>query len=86
VRLRGSLAPRLGRGYDTILRTPFFAVSQAENVGLQLADVVTTVVAIRFEGDRRVQPLWRIFHDDTLYTYQLGSVRHTTLKVFRDRA
>ncbi len=74
----------VGRGYDTIIRTPFFAVSQAENVGLQLADIVTTVAAIRFEGDRQNQAMWRELHA-SLYRYQLGSLNHTTMKVFRER-
>lgn len=43
----------VGRGYDTIIRTPFFAVSQAQNIGLQLADVVTTICGTRFRDDRK---------------------------------
>jgi hypothetical protein len=38
--------PRLS--LDSVVKTPFFAISQANNIGLQLADFVTTVVGLRF--------------------------------------
>jgi hypothetical protein len=72
-----------GRGYDTIIRTPFFAVSQAQNVGLQLADVVTTVYGMRFQGNRSVFPFFQILKR-SLYVYQIGAQRVTTLRVFRN--
>jgi len=72
-----------GRGYDTIIRTPFFAVSQAQNVGLQLADVVTTVYGMRFQGNRSVFPFFQILQR-SLYVYQIGAQRVTTLRVFRN--
>jgi hypothetical protein len=75
----------VGRGYDTIIRTPFFAVSQAENVGLQLADIVTTICGMRFQGRREVHPIWTIVKQSLLYRYALGNAMHTTLKVFQDR-
>lgn len=74
-----------GRGYDSIIRTPFFAVSQAENVGLQLADIVVTVCGMRFQGRQEIQPLWKILRT-ALFSYELEGKRHTTLKVFKDRA
>ncbi len=73
----------IGRGYDTIIRTPFFAVSQAQNVGLELADVVTTVYGMRFQGNRSVVPFFQILKR-SLYVYQIGTQRLTTLKVFRN--
>jgi hypothetical protein len=39
----------------SIVRTPFFAISQAQNVGLQLADFVTTIVGLRFAGNKNIQ-------------------------------
>lgn len=72
----------VGRGYDSIIRTPFFAVSQAQNVGIQLADLVTTVVALRFGGDNRVLPFWRILKK-TIYRYRFGLNTISTLRVFR---
>lgn len=38
-----------GRKLDRILDTPLFGISQAQNVGLQLADLVTTILGMRFE-------------------------------------
>lgn len=73
----------VGRGYDKIIRTPFFAVSQAENVGLQIADLATTVAAIRFGGERNAMSLWRLL-SQTAYRYQIGLLRHSTVKVFRN--
>lgn len=47
----------VGLGYDSIVRVPFFAASQGHNYGLQLADLITTVVALRFQGEDRIHPL-----------------------------
>lgn len=47
-----------GRMYDTIIPYPFFAVSDGHNYGLQLADVITTVVAKWYEGDDRIKEIW----------------------------
>jgi len=74
----------VGRGYDTIIRTPFFAISQAHNVGLQLADMMTGIVGMRFQGKREIMPYWRLLHD-MLYTYTLGSRRYTSLRVFKPK-
>jgi hypothetical protein len=74
----------LGLGYDSILRVPMFAVSQGHNYGLQLADLVTTVVAAYFQGRREVRPLWEKVKS-MLYTVQIGGGRQTSLKVMRDR-
>jgi hypothetical protein len=74
----------VGTGYDSILRVPFFAVSQGHNYGLQLADLVTTVIALRWQGERRITPLWRIVHrmlDEQL----VGALRVSSLRVMRSR-
>lgn len=73
----------LGLSYDAILRTPFFAVSQGHNYGLQLADLVTTVIAMRFQGDRRVDPLWKILQG-MIYTKSIGGIQQTSLKVMKE--
>jgi hypothetical protein len=38
-----------GRKLDRIVDTPLFGISQAQNVGLQLADLVTTILGMRFQ-------------------------------------
>jgi hypothetical protein len=45
-----------GLAMDSILQTPFFAISQSQNVGLQLADVVTTVIGLRFSSHKAIDP------------------------------
>lgn len=64
-----------------MIRTPFFAVSQAQNVGLQLADVVTTVCGMRFAGQREIDPLFRLL-GKCLSRYRLGTRRFTSLVIF----
>lgn len=72
----------VGRRYDSILPYPLFAVSQGHNYGWQLADIVTTVIAKRFEGDTRILPLWRPVKR-MLYPFEEGDRRWTSLKVLR---
>lgn len=72
----------VGRRYDTMLPYPLFAVSQGHNYGLQLADVVTTVIAKRFEGDERTEQLWRLTRQ-MFYRFEDGGRRWSSLKVLR---
>jgi hypothetical protein len=37
-----------GLSFDSIVRTPFFAISQSQNVGLHLADFVTTIIGMGY--------------------------------------
>lgn len=43
-----------GLSMDSIVRTPFFAISQSHNVGLQLADFVTSVIGLRFSSNSNI--------------------------------
>lgn len=45
-----------GLSMDSIVKTPFFAISQSQNVGLQLADLVTTIIGLRFASSRQIEP------------------------------
>lgn len=74
----------IGTGYDSILRVPFFAVSQGHNYGLQVADLVTTVIAQFFQGNREYEPLWEIVKD-MLYEIPLGGQVINSLKVIRQK-
>ncbi len=74
----------VGSGYDTIIRTPFFGVSQANNYGLQMADLVTTVLGLRFQGSDAVYPLWRKVHS-MLYRFQVGERRFSSLHLMRNK-
>lgn len=74
----------IGIGYDSIVRVPFFAVSQGNNYGLQIADLITTVIALRFQGELRVGPIWRTV-TDMLYRPMIGGTRASSLKVIREQ-
>lgn len=74
----------LGLGYDSIRRVPLFAVSQGHNYRLQLADLVTAVIARYFQGNKRdVDPLWRTVRS-MLYAVDVGGQQQSSLKVMRD--
>lgn len=72
-----------GLTMDRILDTPFFGISQSQNVGLQLADLVTTIIGMRFEqhpnGDEFFQHL-----KPCIYRWQepMGQW-HSGLKIIR---
>jgi hypothetical protein len=78
------LRSKIGPGFDNILRVPFFAVSQGHNYGLQLADLVTTTIAVCFQGWYQYKPLWRIVQQ-MLYRVNIGGQDQTSLKVMRDQ-
>ncbi|MCH8344308.1 MAG: DUF3800 domain-containing protein [Planctomycetes bacterium] len=75
----------LGAGYDSIVRVPFFAIGRGHHYGMQLADLITTVVAQRFAGEKAVQPLWRIVQRRMLYHCEIGKLPITSLKVMRTK-
>lgn len=47
-----------GAAMDSIVQTPLFAISQAQNVGLQLADLVTTIIGLRFASHQAIAPVF----------------------------
>ena len=59
-------------------------VVQGHNYGLQLADLVTTVVALWFQGRREYRPLWEKVKQ-MFYSVQIGGQTQTSLKVMRDQ-
>lgn len=74
----------VGLGYDSILRVPLFAVSQGHNYGIQLADLVTTVIALYFQGRREYRPLWRVVQQ-MLNIVPIGGQVQSSLKVMHDQ-
>lgn len=71
-----------GLALNSILKTPFFAISQAHNVGLQLADFVTTIIGLRFESCAHIQPYFDLLKP-SIYSYQDRGKRISGLKLFR---
>jgi hypothetical protein len=45
-----------GISFNSIVKTPFFAISQSQNVGLQLADLITTIIGLRFSSSPLINP------------------------------
>ena len=74
----------IGIGYDGIFRTPLFAVSQGHNYGLQIADLITTIIALKFQGERRIQPLFNIVRHQMLDTREVGGINVSSLKILRN--
>lgn len=70
----------VGKGYNSILPYPLFAVSQGHNYGLQLADLVTTVTAKHYAKDERVARLWKIIRTME-HRFEDGGRRWSTIKV-----
>ncbi len=71
-----------GLSLDSIVKTPFFAISQAQNVGVQLADFVTTIIGMRFsshpEGYRFFEIIKRC-----LFRYEHNGHCVTSLRVLK---
>lgn len=59
-----------GRGMrSSILEIPMFAISQANNVGLQLADLVTTIIGIYASGEQGISDIYTQLHRQ-FYTWK----------------
>ena len=72
-----------GLSFNSIIQTPFFAISQSQNVGLQLADFVTTVIGLRFSSHPDIAPFWNLLRE-AFYSYQLTNGRWVnSIKVMR---
>ncbi len=67
---------------DSIIKTPFFAISQSQNVGLQLADFVTTVIGLRFSSHEQAQPYFTALKE-AIPNYEETNRRVSCLKVMR---
>jgi Protein of unknown function (DUF3800) len=74
---------QIGLGYDSIIRVPFFAVSQGHNYGLQIADLLATVIGLKFQGHPDIDPLWNIVKD-MLHHAPVGGKAVSSLKVMRE--
>lgn len=74
-------SPR-GLALNSILKTPFFAISQAHNIGLELADFVTTIIGLRFESCIDIRPYFDLLKP-CIYTYIDNGKRISCLKLIR---
>jgi hypothetical protein len=72
-----------GLELDSIVQTPFFAISQSQNVGLQLADLITTVVGLRFASHASADPYFAKLKECIPY-YENNGQKVSCLKVLRN--
>jgi hypothetical protein len=72
-----------GLSLDSIVKTPFFAISQSQNVGLQLADFVTTIIGLRFASSRQIEPYFTALKEGIPCWTDESGWRVSCLKVMR---
>jgi hypothetical protein len=72
-----------GISLDSIVKTPFFAISQSQNVGLQLADFVTTIIGLRFSSHPKIKPFFDAVRQRCFYYYQDKGKTISSLKLMR---
>lgn len=71
-----------GLSLDSIVKTPFFAISQSQNVGLQLADFVTTIIGLRFSSHPQADVYFNALKK-CFFNYKEGHHQVSSLKVLR---
>lgn len=75
-----------GLAMDSILRTPFFAISQAQNIGIQLADFVTTVISAKYARNENIAPYCDRLRPSIPHWESVDGHHVTGLKVIRERS
>lgn len=72
-----------GLAMDNILKVPLFAISEAQNIGVQLADFVTSIISLRFTGEKRIDRHWKKLKT-CFYKWQHNSeIKNTSLKIIK---
>ncbi len=74
-----------GLAMDSIVRTPFFAISQAQNIGIQLADFVTAVISSQFAGNQNVTSYYERLKKAVPHWQSVDGHHVTGLKVIHER-
>ena len=72
-----------GLSMDSIVKTPFFAISPSQNFGLQLADLVTTIIGLRFASSRQIEPYFAVLKDAIPCWTEKSGWPFSCLKVMR---
>lgn len=72
-----------GVAMDSIVQTPLFAISQAQNVGLQLADLVTTIIGLRFASHQDIKPVFASLKRSIPAFEESDGAKVSALKVLR---
>ncbi len=74
-----------GSQLDAIIQTPLFAISQTHNIGLQLADLVTTVIGLQHAAHARIEPFYGKLKRCIPDFFIDGNRKTSGLKVLRTR-
>jgi hypothetical protein len=75
----------VGLSLNSIIHAPFFAISQSQNVGLQLADLVTAVIGLRFSSHPIAEKYFQIIKK-AQFSYQMpNGFWMNSLKIIRAR-
>jgi hypothetical protein len=77
---------KVGRKLDRIIDAPLFGISQSQNVGLQLADLVTTIIAMRFEEHPNGREFYKLLEPAIFHWEEPKGVHHSGLRVIGDPA
>jgi hypothetical protein len=72
-----------GLSMDRVLDTPFFGISQSQNVGLQLADLVTTIIGMQFERNPNGDEFFQLLKPCFFRWQDPPGFWHSSLKVIR---
>jgi hypothetical protein len=75
-----------GAAMDSIVQTPLFAISQAQNVGLQLADLVTTIIGLRFASHADIAPVFASLKRSIPFYEKNDGSKVSGLKVLRNNS
>lgn len=81
-----------GLAMSNIIKFPLFAISQSQNVGLQLADLAAYIIGLKFSGESRIINQWNLLKTG-LYRWEkqiissniTTNINATSLKVLRDK-
>ncbi len=72
-----------GVAMGSIVQTPLFAISQAQNVGLQLADLVTTIIGLPFASHPHIASIFASLKRSIPFYEQNDGSKVSALKVLR---
>jgi hypothetical protein len=75
-----------GTAMDSIVQTPLFAISQAQNIGLQLADLVTTIIGLRFSSHPDIAPIFANLKRSIPFYEKSDGSKVSALKVLRNNS
>lgn len=75
-----------GLAMDSIVRTPFFAISQAQNIGIQLADFVTAVISAQYAHNQHVTSYYERLKKAVPHWQSVEGHHVAGLKVIHEKA